>query len=246
MLFYIRHILIHFFFLFSLKLFIFNVILSSSRTIEVVSGQQLTKENANKLIDTTIGFLSKKYKDPMEPIAMKPRAIGINSKVGQIPVIIETEIKEGYITKVGKMKRIGNATMTVIPAPNDDEEDSTVIEARIGLEDIEFNTTVIFDVMGVKHEENTTGKVKKVSVFLILTTNGTTGERDVPFFEVTDIQGLDLQLKGPFEAIDRVRNIPVRIAIRIVMRTNFKRILLGIVSNAAQETVRGMAHRNDS
>lgn len=237
---YIRHIskfvTLYFF------LIIFNVIIEKN----IFTFQSLTKENANKLIDTTTGFLSRKYKDPMDPIPMKPRAIGINGKVGRIPVVIETEIKEGYITKVGKIKRIGNATMTVIPARNDDEEDSTVIETNIALEDIEFNTTVIFDVMGIKHEENTTGKVEKVSSFLILSTNGTTGDRDLPFFEITDIEGLDLQLKGPFESIDRVRNIPLRIAIRIVMRTNLKKVILSIVSNAAQETIKNMAARNES
>ena len=206
---------------------------------------ELTKENANKLVDTTIGFLSKKYKDPMDPIPMKPRAIGIHGKVGQIPVVIDAEIKEGYITKVGKIKRVGNATMTVIPAPNDDEEDSTVIDATISLEDIEFNNTIVFDLMGIRHEENSTGKVSQVKVFLILTTNGTTGERDLPFFEITDIQGLDLELKGPFETIDRIRNFPLRLAIRIVMRSNFKKIVLTIVSNAAQETVKSMTIKKE-
>lgn len=202
--------------------------------------EKITKENANRLLDTTISFLSRKYKEPMDPIPMKPRAIGINGKVGRIPVVIQTEIKEGYITKVGKIKRIGNATMTVIRADDDDSEDSTVIEAHVALEDIQFNATIIFHVMGMKHEENASGSVGRVESFLILTTNGTSGDRDLPYFKITDIQGLDFQLDGPFEAIDRLRNIPLRITTRVVMRTNLKRIILAIVSNASQSTIKAM------
>ena len=216
------------------------VLLIAFSLCSAADDQRITKENANKLLDTTIGFLSRKYKEPMDPIPMKPRAIGVNGKVGRIPVVIQTEIKDGFITKVGKIKRIGNATMTVIRADDEDSEDSTVIEARVGLEDIQFNTTIIFDVMGIKHEENASGSVGRVESFLILTTNGTTGDRDLPYFKITDIQGLDFQLDGPFEAIDRLRNIPLRITTRVVMRTNLKRIILAIVSNASQDTIKAM------
>lgn len=202
---------------------------------------QLPRENANDFLDTGLKLLSKKYKEPMKPIPMKERSFGLNERVGLMNAEAIIRLQDGYVTKIGKLARQGDAYMTVIPARNEDEDESTVTEAKVGLTDIEFNTTVIFDILGITHREPLEGRVKFVGAHLILATNGTTGNRDIPYLKIYDISGVDVEFVGPIEALDRLRNIPVRIATQVIMNTRLKLIVQMIVSNAAYGSIKGIA-----
>ena len=74
------------------------------------------KENANDFLDTALRLMRNKYKDPMSPIPMKNRTIGIYERIGLINVIALVRLTDGHIYKIGSLKRVGNATMTVYPA----------------------------------------------------------------------------------------------------------------------------------
>lgn len=190
----------------------------------------------------------------MEPIPMPARSLGVSERMplARLPLIVRLE--EGYITKIGGLKRNGNAWQTVIPPKSDgpideddedaDDTESTVTESNIDIQDVEFNTTITFDVMGVMHREHVKGRVGKISLYLILTDNGTTGERDLPYFTIFDIEDVDIRLKGPIEVIDRIRNIPLRMAVRFVMKTQLKQIVNAIVTRATQSAIRGMINKN--
>ena len=197
------------------------------------------RENANQFLDTGLKLLSQKYKDPMKPIPMKPRAFGLDERIGLMNVEVLVKLENGQITRIGKVSRLGNAWMTVIPARNEDEDESTVTEATISIEDIEFNSNVIFDVMGVNHYEHIQGKIDYIGARLILATNGTTGDRSMPYMRVYELRGVDVQFVGPNEHIDQLRNIPVRMVIRIIMNTQLKLIIQQIVSNAVRGSLRG-------
>lgn len=202
---------------------------------------EFQRENANQFIDTGLRILGRKYKSPMTPIAMKKKAFGLNERVGLMNMEAIIRLEDGYITKIGNLTRQGDAWMTVIPAPTEDDDESTVTQAKIGLHDIEFNTTVVFDILGVTHREHLEGIVDFVGADIILTTNGTTGDRDLPYLKIYDIQGANVEFVGPIEAIDRIRNIPVKIATQFIMNTRLKVIVHNIVSNAAYGSIKGIA-----
>lgn len=208
---------------------------------------KLVRENANEFVDTGLGILRNKYKDPMTPIKMKDRTIGLNhSKFMLIPLeamsmISEVRIEDFYVTKIGNLKRIGNATMTVIPPESEDDEESTVTHSKVGIYDIEINATIVFDVMRVSHREPIEGSVKFLGTQIILTTNGTTGERDIPYFNVYDISGVDIQFIGPYQKIDAIRNVPLRLAVNFVMNTQLKRIVQVIITRAGYAGIREIA-----
>jgi hypothetical protein len=199
------------------------------------------RENANEFLDTGLKILGRKYRSPMTPIPMKQRSFGLNERIGLMNIEAIIRLEDGYITKIGKISRQGDAWMTVIPAANEDEDESTVTEAQIGINDIEFNTTIVFDILGVVHKETIEGSVQFVGAHIFITTNGTTGERDIPYFKIYDIRGANVEFVGPIEAIDRIRNIPVKIATQFIMNTRLKHIVQSIVSNAAYGSIKGIA-----
>lgn len=211
-------------------------------------GLQTQRENANEFLDAVLRLLKGKYKSPMEPIHMQPRTLGINERLLLANLHLEVRLEDGFITKIGSMKRSGDAWQTVIPAKGEDEDDDTessVTEGNIDISDVEFNTTLTFDVMGVMHQEHVKGRVGKISIYLILSDNGTTGERDLPYFNIYNMEDVDIQLKGPIEIMDRIKNPALRMAVRFATRTQFKRIVNAIVTRAAQSAIRGMINKNN-
>lgn len=194
-------------------------------------------ENANDFLDTAIKLMRKKYKDPMEPIRIKDRSIGINQRIGLLPMGLLIRISDGSINKIGRIKRVGDSFMTVIPAKDEDDDDSTVTDATISIQDIRFNATVQVEALAVGHWEHVQGRVGEVQAKVQMSTNGTTGERTMTGFEITDMEDVDLNLRGPFQIVSRISSIPLRIGTRFVMNSNLKRIVTTIVTVAAKETV---------
>jgi len=206
--------------------------------------EEFPRENANEFLDTGLKLLNSKYKPPMKPIKIQPRSFGVDERIGLMNAEAIVRIEEGYVTNISKLSRVGDAWMTVIPASNEDEDESTVTEARVSVTDIAFKATIVIDIFGVVHKEPLAGKVDFVGAHLILTTNGTTGQRDIPYFKIYDINGTDIKLVGPIETIDRVRNIPITMVTKLVMNTRLTRhIVQRIVTNAAYGSIKGIATR---
>ena len=198
------------------------------------------RENANEFMDAALRILRGKYKSPMQPIRMQPKGVGINERILIADIQMMARLEDGYINKIGYLKRVGNAYQTVIPAKDDWDGDSSVTEASVEISDVEFNATVAFNIINVLHRENVIGKVGKITVFLLMTENGTTGIRDLPYFKIENIENVDIELKGPFESLDRLRNVGVKMGVRFVMRTQLKQLVIKVVSQAAHSAVRGM------
>lgn len=200
----------------------------------------IKKENANDFLDTALKLIRKKYKEPMNPIKIKDRSIGINQRMGLLPMSVLINIQNGNINKIGKIKRVGDAFMTVIPAINEDDDDSTITDAVISIADIRFNATIEIEVFAVRHWEIVQGRVGEVQAQFQMSTNGTTGERSMTGFEIVDMKDVDLNLQGPYQIISRISSIPLRIGTRFVMNSNLKRIVNTIVTVAAADTVSHM------
>lgn len=200
----------------------------------------IKKENANDFLDTALKLIRKKYKEPMNPIKIKDRSIGLNQRMGLLPMSLLVHIQNGNINKIGKIKRVGDAFMTVIPATNDDDDDSTVTDAVISLDDIRFNATIEIEVFAVRHWEIVQGRVGEVQAQFQMSTNGTTGERSMTGFKIIDMRDIDLNLRGPYQIISRISSIPLRIGTRFVMNSNLKKIVNTIVTVAAADTVSHM------
>lgn len=213
---------------------------------EPLNDGAVQKENANDFLDTAIKLMRKKYKDPMTPIKIKDRSIGINQRIGMLPMALVIHIKNGNINKIGKIKRVGDAFMTVIPAKNEDDDDSTITDATISIQDIRFNATIDIEVFAVRHWEVVQGKVGDVQAKVQMSTNGTTGGREMSGFQITDINDVDLNLRGPFEIVSRISSIPLRIGTRFVMNSNLKRIVNTIVTVAARDTISHLVTDEDS
>lgn len=213
------------------------LVISCASGLEQPDDGGIKRENANEFLDTAIKLMRKKYKEPMEPIKIKDRSIGINQRIGLLPMTLLVRIQNGSINKIGKIKRVGDAFMTVIPATNEDDDDSTVTDAVISIEDIRFNATVEIEVFAVRHWEVVQGRVGDVQAQVQMSTNGTTGERAMTGFKVSDMNDVDLNLRGPYEIVSRITSIPLRLGTRFVMNSNLKRIVTAIVTVAAADTV---------
>lgn len=198
------------------------------------------RENANDFIDAALRVLKGKYKEPMQPIKLQPRAIGINERVLVANIQIQARLEDGYINKIGDMKRVGNAYQTVIPAADDWDAESSVTEASIEISGIEFNATIAFDLLSVMPRDHVIGRVGKIRVFFMMSENGTTGQRDIPYFQIENIEDVDIELKGPIRLLDRLRNVPIQMGVRFVMRTELKKLVIKVVTQAAHSAVRGM------
>jgi hypothetical protein len=202
------------------------------------------RENANSFIDAAMRVLKEKYKDPMQPIKLHPRAIGINERVLVANIQIQARLEDGYINKIGDMKRVGNAFQTVIPAVDDWDAESSVTEASIEISDIQFNATIAFDLLSVMPRDHVIGRVGKIRVFFMMSENGTTGVRDIPYFQIEELENVDIELKGPIRLLDRLRNVPVRYGVRFVMRTELKKLVIKVVTEAAHSAIRGMIDKS--
>ena len=127
------------------------------------------------------------------------------------------------------------------PAEDDwDDGESSVTEGNIDVTDIEFNATIVFDVMGVLHREHVNGRVGKVSFYMIMSDNGTTGERDIPYFNIYNIEDVDIVLTGPYEVVDRIRNPALKMAVQFVMRSQLKQMVNTMVTRAARSAIKNM------
>lgn len=212
-----------------LPLFAFVVLLC----VEPLKCQE--RESANELVDTSLRLIRKKYKPPMKPLAMSNRTLGIDEQVGFLHMRAVVFIKKGFVNQIGNISRVGQAFYT------ESEDESTLIEMKIALEDIKFNASIEIEVMGIRQNQEVEGGVGIIGVRFEVFTNGTTGQRSVQNVKIFDMDGLDLELFGPNDIVNRFQNIPIRIGLRVVMRTNLKRIVHAITSIAVADAISRIA-----
>lgn len=212
----------------------------------ILQTEAAERENANSFMDAALRMLQGKYKPPMQPIKMHPKAVGLDERILVANIQVQARLEDGYITKIGGLKRAGDAFQTVLPAKDDWDGESSVTEATIEISDIEFNSTIAFNIINIVHRERVQGKIGQIIVFIVLTDNGTTGERNIPYFKIENIDNIDIQLKGPIQALDQIRNVPLKAGLRFIMRTRLKQMLMDMVERAAQSNIRGMIDKNAS
>ena len=194
------------------------------------------RENANELVDAIVKLIKPKYNHPMDPIPIGQRTIGINDKVGLIKVIAVLRIKQGYINQIGGLARVDDAFITEF------EDESTLIEMKLGVFDVRFNATIEFEIMGIKQREVVIGSVAFFGVAFDILNNGTTGGRKIDNLKVFEISGLQMSLIGGRDnALRRLQNLQLTMGIEFVMNSNLKRIVNAIVSVAAADSIKQIA-----
>lgn len=73
-----------------------------------------------------------------------------------------------------------------------------------------------------------------------------TGVRDLPYFKIDNMEEVDIELKGPIDLVDRLRNVPVKMGVRFMMRTHLKQMMINMVSQAAHSAIKGMIDKSKS
>lgn len=205
----------------------------------ITDGQETTPErtNANEVVDTLLRLLKKRYKPPMKPIPIGNRTISINDRLGLfMPIMAEFRIKNGAINEIGRLDRVGDNFITEY------EDESTLLEVKMGLIDVRFNSSFDIDIMRIVHRDMVEGSVDMIGIAFDLISNGTTGDRTADNVEIFDISGVQMSLVGrPRSLLRRHENLALQMAVDFVMKTNLKYIVNSIVTAAAGDTIKSMA-----
>ncbi|KAI1293831.1 hypothetical protein HDE_06394 [Halotydeus destructor] len=209
---------------------------SSSPSSASSSPSIVSRENGNELVDTVLKLLKPKYKLPMKPIKLGNRTIGLDEQFGALKLIAAVRILSGYVNQIGDLIRTGDAYISEY------DDDSSLIEMKVGVLDIKFNATIAIDVMGIQQKETIIGSVGTFGIEFDVLTNATTGGRKTNNVKVFEISDLDLKVDAAEnDVVRRIQNLNLHFGLQILMNTNLKKIVNSIVSIAASDIIARIA-----